>query len=85
MSRTDVDDFIKNKILSNDMYMYKSADFEGFGRALGYGTENTSENKPENPSKNMINTVPKNKDCLENAASIDDKSETIANKKEETL
>lgn len=45
MTRDNIDDFIKNKILSTDMYMYKSSDFEGFGRALGYGTENVSEIK----------------------------------------
>lgn len=67
------------------MYMYKSTDFEGFGRALGYGTENTSENIPENSSRKMINTVPKNNDYSANTASTENKSETITNKKEETL
>jgi hypothetical protein len=66
MSRDDVDDFIKNKILSDDMYMYKSSDFEGFGRALGYGTENVSENVSENGS--------------ENVASIENKSKNVSNK-----
>mmetsp|Transcript_5119 Transcript_5119/g.5253 ORF Transcript_5119/g.5253 Transcript_5119/m.5253 type:complete len:325 (-) Transcript_5119:61-1035(-) len=57
MSRDDVDDFIKNKILSDDMSLYKSTDFEGFGRALGYGTENISENitSIENKLENVSN------------------------------
>ena len=37
MSREEVDGFVQSQILSEGMHIYRSSDFEGFGRALGYG------------------------------------------------
>lgn len=37
MSREEVDGFVQSQILSEGMHIYRSRDFEGFGRALGYG------------------------------------------------
>jgi hypothetical protein len=37
MSRDEVDSFVQSRILSEGMHIYRSSDFDGFGRALGYG------------------------------------------------
>lgn len=39
MTRVEIDDFVQSRIVNEDMHIYRSTDFEGFGRAKGYGTE----------------------------------------------
>lgn len=39
MARVDIDAFVQSRIVDEDMHIYRSTDFEGFGRAKGYGIE----------------------------------------------
>jgi hypothetical protein len=39
MERVEIDDFVQSRIVNEDMHIYRSTDFEGFGRAKGYGIE----------------------------------------------
>ena len=39
MARIDIDAFVQSRIVNEDMHIYRSTDFEGFGRAKGYGIE----------------------------------------------
>lgn len=39
MARVDIDAFVQSRIVNEDMHIYRSTDFEGFGRAKGYGVE----------------------------------------------
>lgn len=42
MSREEIDKFVESRIVSDDMHVYRSTDFEGFGRSLGYGSKSVS-------------------------------------------
>jgi hypothetical protein len=57
MSREEIDKFVESKIVSEDMHVYRSTDFEGFGRSLGYGTDksiNTKMQKAESEEEEAI-------------------------------
>lgn len=43
MPRQDIDNFVQNRIVCQGMHIYRSTDFEGFGRAKGYGEEKANE------------------------------------------
>ena len=45
MSREEIDKFVESRIVSDDMHVYRSTDFEGFGRSLGYGIDKSIESK----------------------------------------
>ena len=42
MSREEIDKFVESRIVSDDMHVYRSTDFEGFGRSLGYGKDKSA-------------------------------------------
>ena len=48
MSREEIDKFVESRIVSEDMHVYRSTDFEGFGRTLGYGTDKSINTKIQN-------------------------------------
>lgn len=57
MSREAIDKFVESRIVSEDMHVYRSTDFEGFGRSLGYGTDKsvkTTMQKAESEEKEAI-------------------------------
>jgi hypothetical protein len=57
MSREEIDQFVESRIVSEDMHVYRSTDFEGFGRSLGYGTDksiNTKMQKAESEEEEAI-------------------------------
>ena len=45
MTRKEIDKFVESRIVSDDMHVYRSTDFEGFGRSLGYGTDKSVSTK----------------------------------------
>ena len=47
MSREEIDKFVESRIVSDDMHIYRSTDFEGFGRSLGYGTDKSLSSKTQ--------------------------------------
>ena len=48
-----MDAFVQTKILTDGMYVYRSTDFEGFGRALGYGEQKPDDKGWEPKKKNV--------------------------------
>ena len=51
-----MDAFVQTKILTDGMYVYRSTDFEGFGRALGYG-EQKPDDKGWEPKKKIVEVL----------------------------
>ena len=52
MSREEIDKFVESRIVSDDMHVYRSTDFEGFGRSLGYGKDKSASIEAQKVKEN---------------------------------
>lgn len=57
MPREEIDNFVQSRIVHQGMHIYRTTDFEGFGRAKGYGKDRASEKGWESRGKRGVGVV----------------------------
>ena len=57
MPREKIDNFVQSRIVQQGMHIYRTTDFEGFGRAKGYGKDRASEKGWESRGKRGVGAI----------------------------